>query len=259
MVAPKGHEESLKSLGKVVAVLECFSTSKRALSVGEISEQLDYPSSTTHRLLSSMKSVGLLDQDRQRGKYKLGLKLFTFGNIVLANMDLHREAMQSVEALRHTTDLTVHLAVFDGLRAVVVRRAGPNGDNSMPSTMLENAPSYCTSVGKAALAFQDESVIEGVADAGLERFTETTIVSKSQLTKELSRIREQGYAIDDGEHQPGLRCIGAPIRNENGQVFASISISGPSWKVTEDVVGELSKIVMHHADQISLRLGYSRV
>lgn len=224
--------------------------------MGEISEQLDYPSSTTHRLLSSMKAVGLLDQDRQRGRYKLGLKLFTFGNIVLANMDLHREALQSVEALRHTTNLAVHLAVFDGLRAVVVRRSGPNGDNSMPSTMLENAPSHCTSVGKAALAFQDESVFERVAEAGLERFTESTIVSRSQLAKELSKIRKQGYSIDNGEHEPGIRCIGAPIRNETGHVFASISVSGPSWKVTEDVIGELSKIVVHHADQISKRLGF---
>lgn len=205
-----------------------------------------------------MKAVGLLDQDRQRGRYKLGLRLFGFGNIVLANMDLHREALQSVEALQHTTDLAVHLAVFDGLRAVVVRRSGPNGDNLMPSTMLENAPSHCTSVGKAALAFQDEIVFERVVGAGLEKFTDTTIISKGKLAKELSKIRRQGYSIDEGEHQPGIRCIGAPIRNENGQVFASISASGPSWKLTEDMVGELSKIVVHHADQISLRLGFSQ-
>lgn len=203
-----------------------------------------------------MKAVGLLDQDRQRGRYKLGLRLFGFGNIVLANMDLHREALQSVEALQQTTGLSIHLAVFDGLRAVVVRRSGPNGDNSMPSTMLENAPSHCTSVGKAALAFQDDVVFERVVGAGLEKFTDTTITSRSKLAKELSKIRKLGYSVDEGEHQPGIRCIGAPIRNENGQVFASISASGPARSLTKDMVGELSKIVMHHADHISKRLGF---
>lgn len=256
MPKPKSPEESLKSLTKVVAVLGCFSVDKRALSVGEISKTLDYPTSTTHRLLSSMKTAGLLDQDRQRGRYKLGLRLFGFGNIVLANMDLHREALQIIESLQHITNLSIHLAVFDGLRAVVVRRSEPNGESGMPSTMLENAPSYCTSVGKAALAFQSEEVFERVVNAGLERFTDTTIHTKSKLKTELARIRKRGYSVDDGEHQPGIRCVGAPIRNENGQVFASISASGPSRQVTKEAVAELSKIVRYHADQISKRLGF---
>lgn len=203
-----------------------------------------------------MRDAGLLDQDRERGRYKLGLRLFGFGNIVLANMDLHREAMQLVESLQHITNLSVHLAVFDGLRAIVVRRAGPNGDGGMPSTMLENAPSHCTSVGKAALAFQDESVVERVVSVGLEKFTDSTITTKAKLKSELARIRKQGYSVDNAEHQPGLRCVGAPIRNENGQVFASISVSGPARQVTEDAVEDLSKIVRHHADQISKRLGF---
>ena len=90
-----GPEDSLKSLSKVVAILDAFSTSQRSLSLAEISIATGFPRSTAHRLAASMRDVGLLDQDGQRDRYRLGLKLFELGNTVLANMDLHREARPS--------------------------------------------------------------------------------------------------------------------------------------------------------------------
>lgn len=250
-------EDGLKSLSKVMAVLECFSTGVRSLSVGEIAERLDYPPSTTHRLLSSMREAGLLDQDRQRGNYRLGLRLFEFGNIVLANLDLHREALADVDALSRVTALSVHLAVFDGFRAVVIRAtAARPDDRTMPSTMLESAPSHCTGVGKAALAFQEDAVVERVIEAGLERFTDHTIVDAGALRAELAAIRRRGFAVDDCEHRPGVRCVAAPIRDETGKVFASVSTSGPTWSVTPERTPELAQIVTYHADRISRRLGY---
>ena len=249
------QEENLKSLTKVAAILDCFSTDRRKLSLAEICATLDYPRSTTHRFLASMREVGLLDQDRQRGDYRLGIRLFQLGNTVLANLDLHREAAPFVETLQRLTNLTVHLAVFDGLRAVVVRRLEPAGDITRPATLIENAPSHCTSVGKAILAYQPKDVIDRVIGLGLERFTERTITRGPALLAELERTRERGFALDQGEHQPGLLCIGAPIRDEHERVFASISVSGPARKIPLEEVRELSKIVIHNANQISRRLG----
>jgi DNA-binding IclR family transcriptional regulator len=247
------QEENLKSLTKAVAILKCFSTSRRSLSLAEICAMLDYPRSTTHRFLASMRDVGLLDQDKQRGNYRLGIRLFEFGNTVLENLDLHREAAPFVETLQRLTNLTVHLAVFDGLRAVVIRRLEPAGEIARPATLIENAPSYCTSVGKAILAHQPKAIVDRLIEHGLEPFTERTIISGPALLAELELTRDRGYAVDQGEHQPGMLCIGAPIRDENERVFASISVSGPAWKI--DKVEELSKIVMHNANQISRRLG----
>ena len=85
-------ESSLKSLAKVVRVLDVFSTVDRALSLADIGQRTGFPKSTAHRLLAAMREAGLLDQDRERDRYRLGMKLFELGNIVLANMDLHREA-----------------------------------------------------------------------------------------------------------------------------------------------------------------------
>lgn len=109
-------------------------------------------------------------------------------------------------------------------------------------------------MGKAVLAFQPPEVVDGVIDAGLKRFTDKTITNGKKLRAELAQIKKRGYAVDDGEHQPGLRCIGAPIHDSAGRVIAGISISGPAWKIPVTEIESLSKIVIHHAAQISANL-----
>lgn len=249
-------EDGLKSLTKLMRVLESFSTKTRSLSLSEICQRTGFPKSTTHRLMSSLRDVGLLDQDGDRDRYRLGLKLFELGNIVLANMDLHREARPYVEALGRLTDQAVHLAVFDGRHAVIVARSDPQPDNA-GRALIESAPAHCTSVGKAILAGQSAATLDRFIAAGLVRFTDTTITDPMALRQQLSTIRQRGYALDEGEHQPGLRCVGAPITDIAGRVFAAISVSGPAWKLPLDEVERTAKIVIHHARSISQTLGYS--
>lgn len=253
---PARSDESLKSLTKVSRVLDCFTTSQRSLSLADICARTGYPRSTTHRLLAAMREVGFIEQDRERDYYRLGLRLFELGNVVLANQELHREGRAIVEALHRLTSRAVHLAVFDGLRAVVIQRT--EAEPMLSNTMVENSPAYCTSVGKAILAYQPAEIVQRVIDAGLERFTETTITDPAALEAELEVTRQRGFAIDNGEHQPGLRCIGAPIRNQSGAIFAGISVSAPSWQMPMAEVDELNKVVIYHANLISQRLGYIR-
>ena len=254
IAVPRESEDSLKSLHKIGRILECFSTSHRAMSLGDICRRTGLPKSTAHRLLASMREVGLLDQDRERESYRLGLRLFEYGNTVLSNLDLHREALPTLEALRRLSGQTVHLAVFDGLRAIVIHSA----DVSRSAvTHIESSPTHCTSVGKAILAFQPDEVFRRIVGMGLTRYTDATLTDPDALSTQLALIRSRGYAVDEGEHQPGLRCIGAPIRDRNGHVFAAVSISGPSWEISVEKTDGMSKIVMHHAGVISQRLGYS--
>lgn len=254
--AARDSDGNLKSLVKIARVLDCFSANQRALSLAEICQLTGYPKSTTHRLLASMREVGFLDQGRERDRYRLGLKLFELGNIVLANLEIHREARSIVEALRRMTGQVIHLAIFDGRQAVVIHRADPSPDAATVPTMIENAPVHCTSVGKAILAWQPEEVIERVIAMGLTRYTEATITDPDGLRQELEQTRARGFAIDQGEHQPGLRCIGAPILDQSGRVFAGLSVSGLIWRIPMDQLDDLSKLVVRHASTISQRLGY---
>jgi DNA-binding IclR family transcriptional regulator len=246
-------DEGLKTLVKVVRILDMFSRTARVLSLAEICQRSGYPKTTTHRLLSSMREAGLLDQDRYRDTYRLGLKLYELGNTVLANMDLPREARPYIEGLGRLTDQVVHLAVFDGSHAVVIGKSESQTDAT--SSFLESAPAHCTSVGKAILAFLPEPALETFLAAGLARFTDTTVTDPTALKEELELTRSRGYSIDQAEHQPGLHCVGAPIRDLSGQVFAAISVSGPAWKMPLSDVGRVAKIVIHHADAISKAIG----
>lgn len=245
-------EDAVKSLVKVVSILEAFSTSRRSMSLAEISAATGFPRSTAHRLAASLRDVGLLDQDGHRDRYRLGIKLFELGNTVLANMDLHREARPVVDALSQVSGHLVHLAVFDGQQAIVIHRV--SADSGTPLTLIEAAPVHCTSVGKAILAFQPAARIDAVIAGGLKRFTDTTITNGRKLKSELRLIRTRGYAVDEGEHQPGILCIGAPIHDRAGRVVAGLSISGPARRLNKDQVGELAKVVVHHARLVAAKL-----
>jgi DNA-binding IclR family transcriptional regulator len=250
--AGRQSEDTVKSLLKVVSILEAFSTSRRSMSLAEISVATGFPRSTTHRLAASMRDVGLLDQDGHRDRYRLGLKLFELGNTVLANMDLHREARPFVDALSRISGHQVHLSVFDGWQAIVIHRVPAN--SGTPLTFIEAAPVHCTSTGKAILAFQPTAKIDAIIAAGLKRFTDATITDGRKLKGELKLIRRRGYAFDEGEHQPGIRCVGAPIRDRAGRVIAGLSASGPARRLQEDQIVELAKIVVHHAKLIETKL-----
>ena len=245
-------EDAVKSLVKVISILDAFSTSRRSLSLAEISAVTGFPRSTAHRLAASMRDVGLLDQDGHSDRYRLGLKLFELGNTVLGNMDLHREARPLVDALSRVSGHLVHLAVFDGQQAIVIHRV--SADSGTPLTLIEAAPVHCTSVGKAILAFQPAAKIEAVIAGGLKRFTDGTITDGRKLKTDLKQVRDRGYAVDEGEHQPGIRCIGAPIHDRTGRVVAGLSVSGPARRLKKDQVPELAKIVVHHAGMIAAKL-----
>jgi DNA-binding IclR family transcriptional regulator len=250
--ADRQAEDGLKSLHKVVSILEAFSTLRRTLSLSEICAATNLPRSTAHRLAASMRDVGLLDQDGHRDRYRLGIKLFELGNTVLANMDLHREARPFVDALSRLTGHIAYLAVFDGWQAIVIHRV--SADSGTPLTFIEAAPVHCTSTGKAMLAFQSNAKIDAIIAAGLQRFTDTTITDGRKLKNELKLIRARGFAFDEGEHQPGMRCIGAPIRDRAGRVIAAVSVMGPARRLLKDQMLELAKIVAHQAKLIETKL-----
>lgn len=249
--------KNVKTLGKMVSVLDCFSTTERTLSVSEIAERTGLPRSTAHRSILALKEVGFLEQDRARDAYRLGLRLFQLGATVLNNLDLQRKARPICEALSSLSSESVHLCVFDGERMVFVERAvgGPTGEQN-DTIVMEISPCYCTGVGKATLAFQPEPIINRVIAAGQDRFTPHTIVEPSALLEELAGIRERGYALDREEHKINVRCVAAPIRNSSNRVIAALSASGPARRMPEERQLQLAPYVIGHAEAISKRLGW---
>jgi DNA-binding IclR family transcriptional regulator len=247
-----------KSFYKMAAVLDCFTRAKGQLSITEIVEKTGLPRTTIHRIVASLRDVGMIDQDGRRHDYRLGLKMFYYGSVVLANLDLDRRARPFVINLHQITGEIVHLHMFDGSHMVCIEREEMGDTRLTTLTTIEAAPIHSTSVGKAFLAFQSPQQIDKlIADEGLERRTANTLATPEALLADLEAIRARGYAVDDEENELGVRCVGAPIRDSRGHVFASVSVSGPAERMPHSRLAGLAPTVIRAAQDISRELGWS--
>jgi DNA-binding IclR family transcriptional regulator len=237
-------------------VLECFSFQTPRLSLTDIAQRVGLPLSTTHRILATLREVGLVEQQGDRDLYRLGLKLLELGSMVLANLEVHREALPFIEELVRETGETVHLGVFDGAQVVSIEKMDSPHGLASNITIGKGAPAYCTGVGKALLAFQSDDVVSHVCRLGLKTYTPQTITDPAKLRKELAQVRALGYAVDNVEHQPDVRCVAAPIRNHSGNVVASLSISGPASRIPRSRITGLATRVRELTAKLSARLGF---
>jgi DNA-binding IclR family transcriptional regulator len=246
----------VKSVVRVMQILDTLSA-EDSLSITEISTKLGSPKSSIHDIVSTLLTTGILEKDLDRNRYRLGLKLFELGNQAKENLEIRQVAVPVLKALHERLDETIYLTVLDGREVLYVECFESTKRLRTYSVIGVRAPLHCTSVGKVILAFMDEDAVEEVVQSmGLPRFTEATISDREKLDTELAKIRRRGYAIDNMEHEEGVRCLGAPVRNHTGEVLASISVSGPSQRLTVDRIEEIAPLVMNTAEEISKRLGY---
>ncbi|OJU86398.1 MAG: hypothetical protein BGO06_15685, partial [Shinella sp. 65-6] len=240
-----------KSLRKMAAVLDSLSLARPTMTIAEMSDATGLPKATVHRIVTSLREVGLLDQDGRRQGYRLGLKLFYYGSSVLANLDTATRAHPHIAKLQQLTGEVIHFHMFDGSQMVCVEHEEMVASSR---TIVQAAPTYCTSVGKAFLAFQDEELVRRIVAEGLHAYTANTIVNAHDLAAELARVRAQGFAIDDEEIELGLRCVGAPVRDSSGRVFAAVSVSGPAERMPDGRIAGLAPAVIQTANDITAAL-----
>ena len=176
---------------------------------------------------------------------------------VLRQMDLRRDAIALLRDLNEKTRETVHMCVYDRDAAIYIEKIESPAPLRGFSELGKGAPLHCTGVGKVLMAgLSDEDLDDLLKRYSLRRFTPNTITQVRAMKKEVEHIRAQGYAIDDEEHEPGIRCVAVPVRNYTGKVIASISIAGRTTSVAPARLPELIHSVKETAQKISTRLGY---
>lgn len=246
----------IQAIERAVAILNAFTPDEPELGVSDIANRLSLHKSTVHRFVVNLEAAGMLERNRATNRFRLGLRIFELGSQVLAQMNLWEEAPPFLEGLVRDTGETGHLAIFDAGEAIYIEKVEARRALRIPSAIGRGYPAHATSLGKALLAYQPQSVIDAVIDErGLEKCASNTICDRNALLDELSRVREQGFAIDDEEYEEGLRCVGAPVVGHTGTVVAAIGIGGPVTRVTPGRVEELGKVVMEAAAGLSHRMG----
>ena len=246
----------IQAIERAVAILNAFSTDRPELGVTELADRLGLHKSTVHRFLVNLETGGLVERNPRTARYRLGLRLFELGGLVLQQLNLWDEALPFLEGLVRDTGETGHLAVLDGGEAIYIEKVEARRALRIPSAVGRGYPAHATNLGKVLLAYlPPEEVRAIVEERGLAAYTSNTITDLARLEAELVRIRSRGYAVDNEEYDEGLRCIGAPIQDHTGHVVAALGIGGPVTRVTPGRVGELAELVMAAAKGLSRRLG----
>lgn len=246
----------LQTIEKASEVLALFDREHPEWGVREVAEALGLAKSSAHDLLTSLEQVGLLGKN-DGGRYRLGWRLVTLSETLLATTELRREARPIMEELADQYRETIHLAVLDDTKVVYADKLeGKQAVRVELTSLGTRLYAHCSAVGKVLLAYQPEENVKRIIKAeGLPRFTANTITDAGELEQALAKVRKQGYAIDQEEILPDLCCIGAPIHNYSGQVIAAISMSIPAYRFQRSQV-ELRKAVMRTGKLISERLGH---
>src|SRR6266852_4816793 len=252
----RGRRARLSSVATAIRLLKAFSEDDDELGISELSRRLGLAKSTVHRLAVTLVSEGLLEQDRDNGKYHLGIALFRLGALVRRRMNVSNEARPYLYDLREKINETVHLAILDGSEIMYVYNLESTQAIRMRSDIGVRKPAYCTAEGQAILAFQPPEVIERVLAAGLAPRTPKTLTSADKFIKALGVVRQRGCAIEDEESELGMVCIAAPIRDDSGDVVAAVGIAGPLMRLSKKSIAAFLPHVIATADLVSVRLGY---
>jgi IclR family KDG regulon transcriptional repressor len=248
----------LKVVAKTFWLLEAVAADGGGSHVSDLSRSLKMPKATVFRILYTMSRLGYIRQDSQTGIYRLTDKIAR-----LSSGDSRMEALRSLarpamEQLLARFEQTVNLGVLqigqifiadilEGLRSI-----------RMSATVGIYQPVHCTALGKSIAAFLNGRELEEVLGRNpLRAFTDETITSLPAFERHLSRVRDNGYAVDDEETDRGARCIGAPIFGEDGIPFAAISVSGPISHIQGDRIREIGETLKALTEEISAKLGYA--
>lgn len=236
----------VQSVERALDILEFLSRSEDELGVSEIGEATGLAAGTVHRLLGTLASRGYIHKNAQTRRYGLGLKSLTMA--ITTRERLAPLALPFLEELMRVSQESANLAILEGNAMMYIEQVSP------PSRMLRiftepgnRVPLHSSGTGKVLLAYQPPRLIDFIVGrAGLTRQTATTITDPGQLRSELRNIRRDGYAVDHGEQEEGVRCLAAPVFGPDGEIFASISLSGPASRLNkrriEGLVPDLKRI-----------------
>jgi DNA-binding IclR family transcriptional regulator len=245
---------TVQSVDRAVTVLEILARTGEA-GVTEIAAEIGVHKSTAFRLIAALENRSLVEQNSERGKYCLGVGILRLAGATTARLDLVQESRAITRQLAAQTGETVNLTVLSDGAALYVDQVAGSSALQSHNWVGQRIPLHATSNGKVLLSGLPDAQISATAGK-LRSFTTATISSVKRLRAAVADVRERGYAVAVDELELGLTAVAAPIRNASGDVRASMSVSGPTFRLNEARVAELLPLLTAAAQQVSERLGW---
>lgn len=244
----------IQSVAKAMKLLDILAESPVPLTLAELSTKTGWPKSTVHGLLSTMRESSVIAQDDE-GRYMLGIRLFEYGCTLSSSWTILETAKPYIQHISYHTGEAVFLSILDRGEIITLDRADNRTGLQTSAEMGCRLPIHCTSQGKLFLAYMNEQEQENILRrTELREYTNHTITSLSALRKEFDVIRQQGYAIENGEYKKGLRSVAAPIFDQDGKVRYAIGIIGMFRQIESEQFVRAISVVKETASKISKAL-----
>lgn len=253
---PSEKRDGVQSLSRALDLLEALAATDEA-ALSDLAQQTGMIPSTAHRLLASLAQRGYVAQSPGNGRYRLGFKALELSSSVSSRREhLRTTARPHLEALRELTGESVNLVVLDRLDVVYLDQVEGSRSVRMFTQVGRTVPAHTTGAGKAILAHRPADEVERLyADEHVfAPLTPRTITNAVDLDRALERVRRDGFAVDDEEHEEGVGCIASAILDAEDLAIAAISVSGPSSRIITGSAAELGRAVQRHAAEVTAAL-----
>jgi DNA-binding IclR family transcriptional regulator len=243
--------DSVENAGKVLLMLR----TERLLAVSDVARHLGVARSSAHRMLATLQAIGLVQQDAATRQYGAGPQLIELSLAVIGSTDLRSQARPYLELLADKIGETVHLLVLDGTEVVFVD--GVEGRHAIRAALRtgDRAPAHAAAAGKTLLArLSLDELRSAYPEAQLRGGTSNAYRSLRSLEQALEVVRDQGFAINLEESEPGLNALAVPVIGANGRPRAALSVAGPAARLTEAELRAHLPIAQDLAGQLGARL-----
>ena len=245
----------IPNIARALKIIEYLAKEKHEASITEISDDFDYPKNSVFRILNTLQYYGYVEETNR--KYRATPRLLYLGYAGMRNNGITENSIDIMHAIRDELNETVMLGTLLGNEVVIIEQL-PSFQYIKFTTEIGHRVNIHTSApGKGIAAFLPEMErTELLGHLTFTRFTNGTIPSKNEMQKELARVKELGYAIDNGEELAEVHCVGAPIFDYRNYPIAAVWCSGPAFRIGEEKQAEFGDRIKYYAKQISRRFGY---
>lgn len=246
----------VQSIERAAAILRSFNEAEPELGVTELSQRLGLHKSTVSRIIATLQQEGLVGQNAETGKYRLGVGLVSLAGVALGRINVRGAAQPHLDELVRETRETVTVDILDGNVCLIVEQKESPQPVRYVSWIGRRFPLHCTASGKVLLAALTESERQSRLTFPLQKYTNNTITSYEVLRDSLEETTTKGYAIVLEEFEAGFGAISAPIFDHAGQVVAALAISAPSFRLSKTKFNRFAPCLQRTTAAISAELGY---
>ncbi len=247
----------VQSLGRAFGIIEVVARHRDGIGLADLSRLVGLHNSTAFHLAKTLVSLGYIRQDAETKRYRIGRRMFTLAASALDEIEMIHLATPVLEELSRATGESAHFCVRAGDAVVVLARTSGSGAFQMTDRVGVTRPAHCTALGKAILAsLTSEQLRHYIQRNPLTPSTKRSITEIPELIREIENVRRTGLAFDDGEFNLEVRCAGVAVRDFTGGVVGAVGVSGPIWRLSDDVMQRHAKIVAAAARQLSEDFGF---